>query len=335
MSDETKKPVLELKTKEYVPYGVTTFADFDSSKAAQEAAREVMNLSDTFMQLLYNITYSDSITDKPAALMGLIAEFSARLTKESVAQGTDDLKKKEGRKKFERSDYLVNTSNDPADWKYLVVKESGKVDLEALDLAVDLLQKELLPEVSGSDYLALQSRVKNLYESLGVVAEKQPDFTKTLPNLFLWKEKETGKPMRWMMIYSNNAMDRDSVEPNLFKEQSHTAFVTLANAGVLPMPEAWVWHIPGSRWGVADHLMLLEGDDGFVMPIALGTVDPGMEGVAEKLSKERNLLVSHGVPRSMILYDETDKRLIDFAPTVEISPLKSDRAANELTAVLL
>ena len=136
------------------------------------------------------------------------------------------------------------------------------------------------------------------------------------------------------MFYSNNTLDGDPIEPNLFKAMSHYAFAELANSGVLPMPEAWVWHMPGSRWGVADHLMVLEGDDGFVLPLALGVVDPGMEPIAEQLQKESNLLVSHGTPRSMVLYDKADPRMIDFAPTVEISALPGKRAANKLTGIL-
>lgn len=334
MNDTTteKPPVLdELKTKEYVSWGVTSFAAFDAEKLAREQAEHVMSLSDTFMQLVYNVTYSDQIADKKSAMMDLIEEFSTRLSNPS---DEEDMVKKEGRKKFSRSDYLINTSENPDDWKYLVVKQSGKPDLDALNLAVDSLQKELLSEMSGMELVGVQARTKELYKGLGVVAEQQPDFVQTLPNLFLWKEQGEA-PMRWMMFYSNNSMDRDPVEPNLFKARSHKAFAELANSGVLPMPEAWVWHVPGSRWGIADHIMVLEDDDGFTLPLAFGTVDPGMEGVAERLSKEKNLLVSHGVPRKMIVYDAIDPRLIDFAPTIEISVLPAQNAANELTAVIL
>lgn len=338
MGDEVKevpqKPFLELKTKEYVDWGITSFAAYDAAKAAKEMTHEVMELSDTFMNLVYNITYAsnDVVPDKKKELLKLIDEFTVRLSGD--LEDDDGLKKKEGRKKFSRSDYLLNTSDNPDDWSILLVKESGKFDLDQVTLAVDLLQKEFLPSMTGSDLISAQGRLRSIYTNLGVVAEQQPDFVKDLPSFFLWKEKnETDTtPLRWMMIYSNNAMDQDQVEPNLFKEKSHKAFAELANSGCIPMPEAWVWHVPGSRWGVADHIMVLEGEDGFVLPVALGTVDLGMETVAENLFKEKSLLVSHGTPRSMILYDKTDKRLIDFAPTIEISPLPKSRAANNLTA---
>lgn len=327
------KPVLELKTKEYVDYGITSFAQFDAAKEAKEAANEVMSLSDTFMNLVYNITYSnpDAVPNKKQALMSVLDEFTQRLSGDGMGENGI---KREGRKKYLRSDYLLNQSDNSDAWQWLLVKQSGKFDLDQVNLAVDLLQKELLPNMNGSDLLVAKARLRSIYNDLGVVAEQQPNFVKELPSLFLWKESGEGgtAPLRWMMIYSNNSLDQDVTEPNLFKERSHKAFAELANAGVLPMPEAWVWHVPGSRWGVAEHVMVLEGEDGFCLPVALGVVDAGCEGIAENLFKEKSLLVSHGTPRKLILYDETDKRLIDFAPTIEISPLPKQRAANNLTA---
>lgn len=336
-SNELPLPTLELKTKEWVEWGITTFAEFDAAKAAKQKAYAVTSLSDTFMGLMYNITHNSEVANKHKAMLQVIGEFTDRLN-QSLDGDVGEVKTKEtgvSASGFSSKDYLVNQSSDPTQWKYPLVKESGKYDLDAVNLAVDLLQKEYLSTVGGSELMLLKSRLSEVYGSLGVVAEQQPNFVNDLPPLFLWKEMGKNDVMRWMMIYSNNALDRDQVEPNLFKEKSHKAFAELANAGILPMPEAWVWHVPGTRWGVADHLMVLDGNDGFVLPVAFGTVDVGMEQVAENLFKEQNLLVSHGTPRSMVLYDETDKRLIEFAPTIELSPLPSNKAANIHTAFLV
>ena len=232
---ETPK-TLELKTKEYVGWGIYSFADYETAKAARESAEEIREASDVFMQLVYNITSADpaQVPNKKKALLSLMGEFG-----KIIADPTDDTMKKEVTTEtgFVRSDYLINFSDSPENWKYLVVKESGKVDFDLLSLAVDLMKKEFLPTVGSDETIQAIGRVTELCQGLGVDADQFLTDGVSVPPVFLWKE--ANKPMRFMLIYSNNALDSDPVEPNLFKAMSHKAFADLANEGFLPMPEAW------------------------------------------------------------------------------------------------
>lgn len=338
--DESKLPMLN---REYVEFGIYTFADHEAACLAKESAEHFSDLSSTFMNLVYNIVYS-ALDNKQAALLHVIDEFTRKLSADSKVVKSGDPAAiealdresvspfvREDNQGYVREDFLINESEDTAQWKYLLVRESGTFDVDVVNAVVAELKNDL--SVTGSKLLTYQSRLRSIYEGLGVVAEQQPDFVRELPSMFLWRES-TDKPLRFMLAYSNNSLDSDTKEPVLFMRECHLAFAELANAGFLPMPEAWLWHTPGTRWGVVDHILVLEGDDGFVLPIAIGTVDSGKEHIAENLYRESDLLVSQGVPRSTIIRSDEDSRFIKFAVTKEISPLPNTRAANKLTALL-
>ena len=65
----------------------------------------------------------------------------------------------------------------------------------------------------------------------------------------IYKQKDGS--YRWVAIYSNNFRDRDN-PPEIITEKSHLNFVKAVNDGVLPFPELWLWHVDGSKWGIAD-----------------------------------------------------------------------------------
>lgn len=235
----------DMKTKEYVPMGILSFKDFDSYKTANDAAKAVAEDTETFMQLVYNNLYSDTVTDKRSALLGLVNEYGTRLGSDSVSKEvTQDPEQKE-------------------DHPFLLVKEAN------------------------GQY-------------------------------------------RWFAIYSNNLRD-DDYPPEIISAKSHRTFTELATKGLVPMPELWQWHLPGTRWGVADSLFY--GDDGFAL--ATGLVDPGKEHVAEAMQATKEVLVSHGMPRRTILRNPDDPSVIDFHITKEISTLPGHRAANKLTGFAL
>jgi hypothetical protein len=146
--------------------------------------------------------------------------------------------------------------------------------------------------------------------------------TENKNSFMVYKEADGG--YRWLAIYSNKFRDRDN-PPEIISEASHLNFVKQVNSGELPFPELWLWHVEGSRWGVADFV----GWDDTGFSIASGTVDKGKEWVADSL--EGDLLTSHGMPKDSIQRDPADSTIITGHITKEISPLPETVAANEFT----
>lgn len=148
--------------------------------------------------------------------------------------------------------------------------------------------------------------------------------TKQGGGLMIWKDAQTGL-YRWLAIYSNNFRDADN-PPEIISEKSHRAFIELVEEGVVPYPELWHYHVPGTAWGVADWL---DYADGFAL--ASGTVYPGHEKEAEAVAALSDVRVSHGMPSRFIVRNSDDPTVIDFAITTEISDLPGHAAANPLT----
>lgn len=188
---------------------------------------------------------------------------------------------------------------------------------------LDQLNKEVaeLGSLSGADLVNRKRQLRQEYRKLDAPI---PDEIKGIDDSFmLWKEEDGS--YRFAAIYSNNFRDDDN-PPETISEKAHKAFTELANDGVVPMPELWHWHVPGTRWGAVDHLMY---DNGFA--IAFGHVDPGHEKEAELLATKDNLGVSHGMPLATLLRDPDDSSVIAFYTSREISPLPLTKAANKLT----
>lgn len=144
--------------------------------------------------------------------------------------------------------------------------------------------------------------------------------------------KEANGRLRWFAIYSNNYRDDDG-KPEIIAARSHRAFTYLVKEKLVPMPELWHWHIPGTRWGLADYVDFVEMERG-LFTIATGYVDPGHEKEAEKLSN-MDVLVSHGMPKNMLFYDPNDATVVGFHVTKEISVLPRNRAANKHTGFMI
>jgi len=102
--------------------------------------------------------------------------------------------------------------------------------------------------------------------------------------------------------------------------------VDVVDAGDWPYPKLWLWHIKGSESGYADWLHY-DQETGF--NCASGVV--ANKQVAEKLVGMGDLLVSHGMPVEYIERNPLDSTIITNYRSVEISPLPSWAAANELT----
>jgi hypothetical protein len=154
--------------------------------------------------------------------------------------------------------------------------------------------------------------------------EKSPAPSDT-PGLLVWKE---GDRYRWLAVFSNKYRDRDN-PPEILADAAHKEFVEAVDKGEWPMPELWHWHVPGSRWGVADWLAY---DEASGFPLASGWVDAGHEKEAEALAEMTEpILTSHGMPRGEIVRDASDPTIITRYRSKEVSDLPGWAAANPLT----
>jgi len=129
--------------------------------------------------------------------------------------------------------------------------------------------------------------------------------------------KDDSGAWRWVGIWSNAYKDD---EDEVFPLEAHKEFIGWCDKSG-HMPELWVWHMPGSRMGIADMLDIHEG-----FTVATGTFDKGMESAAEKFTPDDRM--SHG-----FLYRIADKASGKYPiyRTYELSVLPGARAGNKLT----
>jgi hypothetical protein len=139
----------------------------------------------------------------------------------------------------------------------------------------------------------------------------------------IWKDTET-EEYRWLAVYSNKWRDEDN-PPEILASTAHKEFIEAVDKGDWPHPELWLWHIPGSRFGVADFVAY--DDSGFAL--ASGTTEKDKEYIAEALSRYEDLAMSHGMPVKEIERDEEDPTIITRYRSIEISPLPREKAANK------
>lgn len=137
--------------------------------------------------------------------------------------------------------------------------------------------------------------------------------------------KDINEQWRWFAWTSNKFRDRDN-PPEIFAESAHKDYVQYLDEGG-QFPELWLWHEPGTRWGEADWA---DYADGFLM--FSGTVDQGFEDVAQSLSKQRGVGVSHGYH---FLHSDEKNGIIGWYRTFEVSPLPIKAAANPWTGIAM
>lgn len=232
----------------------------------------------------------------------------------------------------------------PRSKRHLPYKDSGgKVDLPHLRNAISRLGQP----GTGTGWLSESLRTRLLARARKLLAGQQksltdravdwlkqawgltedlvdPDSqeTKETPNSFMaWKD---GNQYRWLAIYSNKWRDEDH-PPEILASQAHRDFVKAVDEGEWPYPEVWLWHVPGTRFGVADFVAYDES--GFAL--ASGTFDKGQERIAAFLSKQDDLAMSHGMPVKEIKREEEDPTIITRYRSIEISPLPREAAANK------
>lgn len=136
--------------------------------------------------------------------------------------------------------------------------------------------------------------------------------------------KDADGRTRVFMRVSNMFKDRHG---EIITSEAHKEYVEYVDANKDKMPEFWLWHIKGSRWGQAD---FVDFSDGFLT--VSGLVDEGYEHVAEAISlMSKDLGVSHGFWGASL----SNRGFIDLYRSFEVSPLPKSKAANIWTAVML
>lgn len=131
------------------------------------------------------------------------------------------------------------------------------------------------------------------------------------PMFFL--TKEANGRLRWTGTVSGNFKDRDK---EVFPAEVHQEFIEYLDKGGR-MPELWVWHTPGSRFGQAD---FADVEAGFVL--MSGLVDEGKEFIAEKVASLPNQGMSHG-----FRFRYREPGVIGFYRTHEVSVLPQEHCS--------
>lgn len=219
----------------------------------------------------------------------------------------------------------------PSTWKLRLTESPGKVTVAQLARATAALTPSGFRgnrvQIPSAALSAVKRRIRAEYRRLGVSEQDIPSAVKQTGGFDLWKQAD-GR-YRWFAIYSNAFRDSD-LTPEIIAKESHELFVEMVDEGLVPYPELWHYHVPGTRWGVTDWLGFSEG-----FALASGTVDVGHEKEAEALAARDDIGVSHGMPGQWIVRDAVDPTVIVMHVTSEISPLPMDAAANKLTGFMV
>lgn len=129
----------------------------------------------------------------------------------------------------------------------------------------------------------------------------------------------------WLATWSNNFEDRDG---EIFTAKAIDDYVTRVDMGIVPAPELWVWHLPGTRVGQASWV---DRHGHFLM--AMGTFDATPQGqnardYYQKHAGKKSL--SHGFTYPADQFDGKHYRSFN---TFEISLLPRGAEANLFTSL--
>jgi hypothetical protein len=158
----------------------------------------------------------------------------------------------------------------------------------------------------------------------GFVSSKSNSASKEAPSKMALTGFKALPDMHWIALYTNNAKDRQG---EIFAEKAHDEFIGRLDAGAVPMPELWFWHIPG-RIGQAEwvdrvgHVVMAEG--------TFDNTPVGRKFYEHYRQKEDPDGTSHGYLYFTHMRD-ADGIYWDYN-TFEISPLPPLAAANEYTS---
>lgn len=236
--------------------------------------------------------------------------------------------KTEGGVKYPRADYAYTPTDKPSTWKLRMSQgRPGNVTKSQLGRAAAAFSpggfRGQRVQIPSGDVAKVKARIRGEYRKLGVEAADVPAAIKERASLMIFKSNDT---WRWAAIFSNNYRDRDN-PPEIISKAAHEDFAQAVSAGEWPMPELAWWHVENHPLGEAD---LIVWDNNTNCAWASG------EFASKKIAKafancKEDLAVSHGMPKSELVYDADDPTIITRYRSVEISILPTDRAANTTT----
>lgn len=176
------------------------------------------------------------------------------------------------------------------------------------------IANDLIGANEETDTKALEAEIEEAEKAAALLTEPVP-----LGPMMGFKVSADGN--RWEAMYSNAAEDNSG---EIFPMAETDAFIERANKGIVPMPELWYYHIPGTKHGAADWL----GRVGIVT-MAAGHFDK--TPIAEKFKahyKKHQQANSHG-----FYYDAAQVKdgVYGYYDTFEISALPVGKADNPYT----
>lgn len=338
-------------------FGATSYEELDEQRSAREKRWKIESTLDDFPTLASNVIASPFVEDKAEALQGLGTELADRVRKIS----SEDMESKaiskredvsEADKKRAVGEYGSVTYADernkkyPVDseahiraaWSYINMPKNQKKyssgEVSAIKRKVVAAWKRKIDKKgppSMKDFGGFIEQVtfalKDMFGGIDQDISELDDVEvkeETNGGLLSFKNKD-GKWI-WFARYSNNFRDNDN-PPEIITASSHRRFVERVEKGLAPYPELWLWHEKSWRLGKATWV----GYDDTGFALSAGYYYPGCENVAEAMSKAKDIRVSHGMPISSLVRDETDDSLIVGHDTLEVSPLPPWAAANMLT----
>ncbi len=312
--------------------GATSFAEADSYEEANKVENHIREQEWLFRQITNNIFGDDELTlpEKLAKVKAAATELEDRLEKpeekglvarlkdfvwgdgnaEELAEGmilaSGKATKTEDGKAFPASDYAY-------------VPDARIVGAAVAALGKGFRGQKV--QIPAAALAGVKAKVRSAWRKAnpGKKPADMPAAIKEATPGALRVFKDAQGNWRWMTLTSNMFRDRDG---EIIPASAHEENVAYAER-TKDMPELRLWHVPGSRVGVADWADFAHG-----FLLHSGGFDKGMEGVAESLAACKEPLgVSHGFYYEKDEGSDTYISYRDF----EVSVLPLERAANPWT----
>lgn len=317
--------------------GAQSFSAADSYQEAQDQEWFIRDQASIFRNIFSNIMEEPglSLADKADAVGRASREMAARVRK-GPDEGKSLLEKvKDFLTPSEKAVWTAAFINNLPDSSFAYVEPGGKKDDQGKTVPrskrhfpfKNVAGKVDLPHLRNALARAPQSpfgdkampKLKAAAKTAGI-----GEFAKKETAAFGQRGtfrafKDFAGVWRWFSVTTNKYKDR---EKEIFSDASHRDYVAFVDREKA-YPELWLWHVPGSRIGVAD---FVDYADGFVVhsgtfdddEVAQGFAEGGCEGLA----------VSHGFK-----YHDGDEEdgVYGWYRTFEVSVLPAEKAANAWT----
>lgn len=200
--------------------------------------------------------------------------------------------------------YFANEDADPlADLDITIDDEEVEIETRALADDDEIPDANKRPGLLGRIWKA-------------IAGNEQPDTGFTV--------HKSGGKWRWVAVFSNNFKDRDG---EIISAAAWDRYLARVSKGMVPMPELWSQHIPGTRHGVTKWIDRV----GHIM-VAAGEFDdtPAAKEAVKAYRSGHEFRLSHGFKYPRWAFDG---KVYDDLNTFEITTLPAGYAqpANDLT----